>query len=513
MTQEPVTDSENRSWTRGPELGRGTWARTWQLVGPDQGRAVLKTPLTAEDFPGDDPERIRELAAACRAAADHQAAWLREAAPEPWVPELWGTVSLGDGRTGLVLPDLGPALGTQDLSIVEALDSALAIAALLAASPRAHGQLRPSNVFVASGDSSGIVVLSDWLTEPVGALRTLLSARAGLEGWTPPDVAPRAEVVDDTWALARWLVEVLVGEVPTGGVPRDAASALREQLVQRLIAADGLPRFVDRTADRIGTLVARALSVEAEPSPPFRFHDWGPLVERLQEARALLEPRVVDVGPVVWPAWRPDETFGAEEPVAFSVRVTGSPGLEEPGDVVCGLRLDAVQGEEPVRVPVPGAAVQVRAERDARFRFRLELPPLPAGRYRVVAAFAVEGTGASPVTAEASFAVDPAAIEAELPAPGGPSFAQDRTTLVPDDLDEAVELPDPRLSEAEEDALSTEPGIDREEVSGLDEGTFARSFDERPVAPPAGDRGVGWVLGLSAALAVLAVLSYVARSC
>ncbi|MEM6928247.1 MAG: hypothetical protein AAF602_15040, partial [Myxococcota bacterium] len=228
-------------------------------------------------------------------------------------------------------------------------------------------------------------------------------------------------------------------------------------------------------------------------------------------ARALLEPRVVDVGPVVWPAWQSDRTFGADEPVAFSVRVGGSPGLDEAGDLVCGLRVHALDGEIETRTPVPGAAVQVRAERGARFRYRLELPPLPAGHYRVTAAFAVEGTGATPVTAEAAFTIDPG--EATAPASTvGPDFANDRATLVPDELDPLGELPDPRLVDEAESA-STAPAIERSIVPGTDEGTLPRGSGDQPSSVPQPERGAGWVLGLSGALAALAVLSYVARSC
>ncbi|MEO0601917.1 MAG: hypothetical protein AAF211_10810, partial [Myxococcota bacterium] len=361
---EPVTDRENRSWTLGPELGRGLWGRSWQVTGPDGSRAVLKTSLGVEDLPGDDPEATRALAAACRAAVEHQGAWLQEAAEHPCVAETWGPVTLSGGRTGILLPDLGPSLAARAQTVAEALDAAVALATTLAAAPRPHGQLRPSNVFFAA---DGDVVLTDWLTEPVGAVRAELAVRAGLEGWLPPQAALRAEIIDDTWAFAQWLRVVLVGDLTAPrGMDRAAGREVRDQLVQRLLGEDGLPRFVDRVGDRVGTLIGRALSFEAEPSPPFRFHDWEPIVERLQDARALLEPRVVDVGPVVWPAWQSDQTFGADEPVAFSVRVGGSPGLEEAGDLVCGLRVHAVDGELETRIPVPGAAVQVRAERGAR---------------------------------------------------------------------------------------------------------------------------------------------------
>ncbi|MEM6930449.1 MAG: hypothetical protein AAF602_26165, partial [Myxococcota bacterium] len=163
---EPVTDRENRSWTLGPELGRGLWGRSWQVTGPDGSRAVLKASLGPEDLPSDDPESTRALVAACRAAVDHQGAWLNEAGDQPIVGETWGPVTLSGGRTGILLPDLGPSLAARAQTVTEALDGALALATALAAAPRPHGQLRPSNVFFGP---DGRVILTDWLTEPVGA--------------------------------------------------------------------------------------------------------------------------------------------------------------------------------------------------------------------------------------------------------------------------------------------------------------------------------------------------------
>jgi len=517
---EPVTDSENRSWTPGPELGRGVWARTFGVVGPDGTRALLKIPLGPEDLSSDDPDEARALAAACRAAAEHQVAVLREES-DPARGELVTTVGLPDGRTALVLPAVGPSLAELGpFDVAGAIERALILARALERAPRPHGDLRPDNVFFDETGPPDRVVFVDWLTEPVGARREALARRADAAGWAPPDAGPRPATGDDTWALARWLHQALLGEIPPPrGLDRAELRAVRERLVQRLIEEERLPRFVDRTADRLSTLLGRALSVEAEPSPPFRFHGWPAFLERLEEARALLEPAVVDVGPIVWPAWRPDETFGADEPVAFTVRVGGSPGLEEPGDIVCGLRVDAITADGPVRVPVPGAAVQVRAERGSRFRFRLELPPLAAGTYRVIAAFAVQGTGAEPTRAVAEFAVDPTSLPASPP-PATPEgvFVQERTTIVPDGADDpdglAGDLPDPRVSEegtaeSGEDLHALGPSV----LPATDDGTFPRAWEDRPAPVAGADRGVGWVLGLSAALAMLAVLSYVARSC
>lgn len=530
--QNPLTDSENRSWTLGPSLGTGLWGESFRLQGPDGATAVLKVPLTADDPPLrdlEDPAEARALAAACQAAADHQAQLLVEAHGDPAVGDLLATVITSDGRTALVLPEHPAGLATLRgaWSVAQVVGVALTIARKLAEAPRPHGQLHPSNVFVTE---DGGVTFTDWQTDPIGETRSRLAELAGRRVWGSPQGLATPAVAEDVWALARWMVGALAPDLfAPWGLDNDAAREVRDQICRRLVDAAGPTRFADRTADRLSTLLARALSVESEPSPPYRFHAWSDVIARLEAVHALLEPEVIEVGPVVWSAWRPEPRFGAAEPVAFSVRVACTPGVDEPDDVVCGLR---VQTEEdpPRRLAVPGAAVQVRPDREGQVRFRLELPPLPAGSYRVVAAFAIEGTGALPSTTEAAFVVDPAA-EATPSLPPLPeplsAFAADRTTLVPEGpptepsedagfaADGRGPLPDPRLDDGaiSDASASTAPGGVRPAVGGTDDGTFSLPHHERVVPQVSGDRGVAWVLSLSAALAALAVLSYVARSC
>ncbi|MEN0061011.1 MAG: hypothetical protein AAGA48_02615 [Myxococcota bacterium] len=369
-------------------------------------------------------------------------------------------------------------LGAEGRSAQAILGDVLAVAQALAAAPRPHGRLRPTHVLM---EPQG-VVLTDWSAEG-------------------------ARVVDDTRWLVRWLAEALC-EHPVADIEDpDGQRAVRDTIAHRLRTEGNLaPRFVDRVADRLGTLTGRALAAQQEPSPPFRFHTWAPVVERLTMVLALFDPQVVDVGPLVWSRGVP--TFGTDEGAVFTVRVECTPGIDEVDDLICGLKVET----ETRRVPVPGASVKVKVE-DGRLRFRLQLPPLPAGAYRVTAAFAVQGSGAVPQTSHADLIVDG-------PEPLATPLGQDRATLVPEPTDEAFlsavgELPDPRLGIEQEELSETSEAAPSHVSLGStssDEGTFPKEGQDPTIARSTADASVVWGLGLSAALAALAVLSYVARS-
>jgi len=166
------------------------------------------------------------------------------------------------------------------------------------------------------------------------------------------------------------------------------------------------PRFAARVADKLGAVLNRGLSRQPAPSPPYRFGSATELTGRLQEIRALVDPRVEGVGKVLLHADAKDGMFEGGAVAAFSTTVTITPGATHE-DLATGLLVRDLDAEGDDRVPVPDARYNVKPHPSGRLRFDFELPELRPGRYTVRVAFTVKDSGHEPTTADGHFEIRP----------------------------------------------------------------------------------------------------------
>jgi hypothetical protein len=503
-----VSDASGRSWTPGPALGRGTWGRSRLVHDPAGREAVLKEPLTAADFPADSP-LPDDLLVGCATAAREQADLL-EQGTQPFLPKLEATVELGGGRIGVVLPRYGTTLQRRleaGLGLGEALRVVHRIALALSEAAAVHGNLRPTNVLFGE---RGEIWLADMVTTPRPHGARLLE-EAGVRAWSPPEGAggraPSGRA--DTWALCQVLYAAAM-ETPdssAGRAPRFAAegagegrtaeiqlaepgldklalTVLKDHIHTRLAAEGTNPRFRARVADRMGALLSRGLSAEIDPSPPYRFATARELADRVFEVLALLRPRVVDVGKVLWPGHARDGVFQGGQPVSLSVTVGCTPGVADADDLVCGLQLVNLDDRDGARRPTDDAQITVAVHPSGRLRFQVALPDVPPGRYRLKVAFAVKDSGDEPQVVDGEISVRPPPGYVpplpEDPPPAALPF-QPTSTIVP--LDESVPASGTSAPVVPLEPSSMESDADDDHVVHL---ATSRTYP-RPVAPPESD--------------------------
>lgn len=489
-------DGQKRLWTVGECLGRGLWGRSFLVRDADGHERVLKVALTAADFPTDVPLRA-DVPDLCAAALDEQARLLLRG-DLPFLTRLEERVTLPDGRSGLLLPRFQATLGrkleagaplTAVLLVVQRVAEQLARAGVV------HGNLRPSNIFVAD---RGVPVLADVMTPSAARLLTRVETSSAPRGrWRPGEAADRPVATWDTWALCQtlWQAAMLRDttpgaahrlESPCEGLDKVALASLKDRVLARLGVEGTNPRFRSRLADRLAAVLNRGLSRAAEPSPPYRFVDAPALLGRLEEVTALLAPRVGEVGRVLLANGADTRgTFQGSDGISFAVSVGCTPGVADHDDVVCGLQLVDVDAPEPTnRVSVADAKFRVTTHPSGRMRFQFDLPRVAPGRYRVRVAFTVKDSGQEPQVAEGRFEV--------RPPPGYvPPVAQDEVRGTMITLDRARRGPSTEPSspsaatdlEPDDDTMSTEPTeLASDPGAEIIEGLFPR-----PIAPPDAD--------------------------
>lgn len=408
-TGDTVRDGQGTTWVLGPLLGRGLWAKSWSVRrAGDDAVFVMKTALGPEDLRADTPRGDAVLLASREAVVELARMYGEQAAP--WLPRLESRLQVED-QPALVLPRYPDTLerrlgeGQPLADLVEVLH---AVARLLV--PRGggyHGGLHAGNVFFEEG---GRILLADPL--PPAAARALgaLAAHApGQAAHFPPEVVEGTVGPEvDGWALCMllWRGCHFGGPTPPpprGGLDKAAQVALRDRIQDRLKAEDSNPRFHVRLAERISVLLARGLSREVSPSPPFRFARLDELAQRLEEVGALIRPSVNQVGKVLLdrPATRP--WFGTDEAVVFSCTVGTTAGVEGAEEIGVGIAVFDVDHDTRLKELDLGYSCERHPSGRHRFGFRIE--GLGPGRYRARLAFAVRDSGHPPATAECEFAV------------------------------------------------------------------------------------------------------------
>ncbi len=414
-TGDNVRDVYGNSYSVGQLLGSGAWARSWLVRregSADETLLVLKTPLQIEDVRAlADPEGAM---AASREAVQEGARVLEHNAGGSF-PKLLGRVGLPDGSPAYLVPYYASTLEQRirdGLGVTGLLDALLgavkALRGLATSSVAFHGNLRPSNVAL---DERGGVMLLD----PIGPTTRGLWSRlpsAGHPG-IPPEVAAGAgfNQAVDAYALTAILLRAALGDDPLPpyareGLGKSAAAHLKNRVMDRLKLEDSNPRFHQRLADRVAALVARGLSREPNPSPPFRFARLDELQSRVEELQALVRPVANAVGKILLDRLPSQSWFLTDEAVVFSCTVGCSTGVEAHEEV--GVGIAVFDQDRSLRLKDLDLGYTAEKHPSGRFKFSFRVNGLQPGRYLLRLAFAVRDSGQPPVTAETEAVVRPA---------------------------------------------------------------------------------------------------------
>ena len=417
-TGDTVRDGQGATWQVGQFLGRGTWGRSWVIRREsDDLTYVLKTALGPEDFRG-EIAGAEALFAASREAVLEQARLLGEAR-HAYLPRLEARLTLGDGQPAYVIPRFSDSLEKRlndGVTFFQLVESLVAVAKLVQPTPAGHGGIKPSNIFFSE---RGEIFLADPATPAVHRnLSRFVAANTATTAWYPPEYTESATDLAwsagvDAWGLAMMLWRGAVGgdvapNPPRNGLDKAAQVSLRDRLTDRMKTEDSNPRFHARFSERVAVLIARALSREASPSPPFRFPRLDELTTRLEEVGALIRPSVSQVGKVLLdrPANKP--WFSTDEDIAYTCTVGTSAGVEGPEEIGVGLAVFDLDKDERLKEldlaytvdKHPGAYGPT-----ARWRFSFKVKGLGPGRYRIRIAFAIRDSGQPPATAETEVTV------------------------------------------------------------------------------------------------------------
>ena len=430
-TGDVVLDAQGRSYQVGPLLGRGLWGKSYLVRhGDSRAEFVLKCPLSRDDFRGDVP-LTDTLLGACQNACAEQARMLGEGA-HVFLPPLQSRQA-EDGSPLLILPRLTTTLDrriAQGCTLTEVLTVLVAVCGHLAEMQQdvgLHGNLRPSNILL---NDRGDVLLTDMATpSAIDALGQLHAISPEPNRYLPPEVLRGEELEEtaDTYAIAMILYRAVMtppdGDdspqvLPVTGLDKGDRVVLKDRAIERLKSEDSNNRFHARFAEKLSSVLGRALSQQIAPSPPYRFARVRELAPRLDELRSLIRPRVAMVGKVMLDRPPGSSTFESDEEVSFGVSVAVSAGVDSHDEIACGVAVfDDESGD---RIRDVECAYTVDRHPSGRFRFSFRVMDLGPGRYRTRVAFAIRDSGHPPETAEAQYELRAAAgyVPPASPRPG-----------------------------------------------------------------------------------------------
>ena len=478
-TLAPVTDTHKRVWQYVKQLGQGSWATTWLVHTEDGEQAVLKIPLCASDFGGGMAGKRK--AEICCARAKELAELLREG--PNWAAELLDTPKI-DGRTALLLRHYPSSLHSKLLEgapLDEMLRVASDVASMLHGMEEAHGRLHPQNILL---DAKGTPFLESPFTPSAAKLPTADAH----EAYQPPEATAASVFTNDTWAVCATLFQASMGAhharpetalshlqaVPKTGLDKVTLAALRDRLLARLEQERSNPRFRSRLADRLSSLLNRALSAQPSPCPPYRFEDPNELATRLHRVSSLLNPCVEDLGRLLLGSASRDMVFQGDKPIGFAVTIGCSGGVESPEDIACGFALRDLDAPVDDRIAVPESTYEVRRHPSGRLRFGFTLPSLAPGRYGLRVAFSIRDGSHAPSEVQGHFEVRPPAGWVPPPSEMTPTPIpmRPRVENSPSDPTEPAVLhedADPRV-------IAFDPSPEENEPTEL--------LGPRPIAPP-----------------------------
>ncbi len=415
-TGDVVLDGQNNRYQVGLLLGRGLWGKTYRVRREhDHGDFVLKCPLNAEDLPG-TAEAPRKFQQVCQQVLNEQAELLKKR-PYPFLPRLEAHIVQADGEPALLLDYYASSLsqrlqaGAPISEILDILIQTIQDCEQLQDGPGFHGALRPANILLTE---KGRVVLSDiWTPSASRNVAWLLRSDRPALSHLPPEIfettgAPPFSPVADTYALGimLWRACMDPGDklpYPRNGLDRSALVDLKDRLHARLKQEQSNPRFHSRLADRMASVVNRAISRKTSPSPPYRFYRHDEMRPRVAELLALVHPSVTSVARIVLDRPPSTNTFTSDEPLRFTVSVGCSSGVEDHEEIACGIAVfDRETGN---RVADISSSYEVDRHPSGRFRFKFEVQPLNPGSFSLRVAFTIRDSGNDPVTKETDIEV------------------------------------------------------------------------------------------------------------
>jgi len=419
-TGDVVLDAQGRSYQVGPLLGRGLWGKSYLVRhGDSRAEFVLKCPLSRDDFRGDVP-LTDTLLGACQNACAEQARMLGEGA-HVFLPPIQSRQA-EDGSPLLILPRFTTTLDrriAQGCTLTEVLTVLIKVCGHLLEMQEdvgLHGNLRPSNILL---NDRGEVLLTDMATPAaIDALGQLHAISPEPNHYLPPEVLRGEELAEtaDTYAIAMILFRAVMSPadggdepviLPVAGLDKGDKVVLKDRATERLQAEDSNSRFHGRFAEKLSSVLGRALSPQTAPSPPYRFQKVEEFIGRLDELRNLIRPRIAKVGQVMLDRPPGSSTFESDEEVSFGISVGVSVGVDNYDEVAVGVAVfDDESGD---RIRDVECAYTVDRHPSGRFRFSFRVMDLGPGRYRTRVAFAIRDSGHPPETAEAEYEVRAAA--------------------------------------------------------------------------------------------------------
>ena len=411
-TLAPVTDTQKRVWQYAKQLGKSSWATTWLVQADDGEMAVLKVPHRPSDLGGGMAGKRK--AGLCAARAQELAELLREG-PQ-WAVELLDLPRI-EGQPALLFRYYPSSLHLKLLEnapLNEVIRICSDVAGTLHGLKEPHGCLHPRNVLL---DAQG----NPLLDSPFTPAAAKINWGEPSSSYQPGEAGDTPSFIHDTWALCAALFQASMGspraraatsptvllEVPKTGLDKVTLASLRDRLLARLEMERSNPRFRSRLADRLSSLLNRALSAQASPSPPYRFEDPSELATRLDRVAALVDPHVEDIGRLLLGSASRDMVFQGDQAIGFAVTIGCSGGVESPEDIACGFALRDLDASAEERISVPESTYEVRRHPSGRLRFGFTLPSLAPGRYSLRVAFSIRDGSHAPSEVQGHFEVRP----------------------------------------------------------------------------------------------------------
>ncbi len=421
-TGNHVQDGRGRSFQVGQLLGRGMWGKCYLVREESNGAEwVLKVPLSEEEVSRDTP-RLAEI---CREVIREQGRLLEESDNEALVAVESRFVA-DDGSPAFLMPRYPETLerrianGCPFQEVLNIICEAVGALKTLSSTLPVHGNLHPGNILLTQ---DGSVRLMDPITPAVAAPRSSLSRRDGYNGpaYLPPEARGSAAAIAqgptvDTYALATVLYRSAMATddghnappaIPMTGIQKQDLAVLKDRIHNRMKAEPSNHRFHTRLSDRASAIINRALSVETNPSPPYRFTQVGEFEKRLTEVRALVHPSITQVGKLILSRPPGSSGFDTDEDVRFSCSVGVSTGVETHEEIACGLAVFDTERNE--RLREMATSYTVDRHPSGRFRFSFRISDMTPGSYLVRVAFTIRDSGHEPSTAEGPFGVHAAA--------------------------------------------------------------------------------------------------------